>query len=366
MVDFRKAYAARARVIRKSLEKVLESGVYVLGENVEKFEKEFASFSGGRYGVGVASGTDALTLSMMALGIKQGDQVVTVANTASPTVMAIVNSGARPVIVEPSPSSFLMDTSHLGNVLSPRTKAIVPVHLYGNPCDMENLVEFSTEHDLLIVEDCAQAHGATFRGRPVGSYGTVGCYSFYPTKNLGGFGDGGMIVTKSYELAQRLRALRMYGMSGEYSSLERGLCSRLDEIQAATLRSRLRYLSGDNERRRENARRYKDLLAEVPGVGIQEETAGGVHVYHQFVVTIKNREKIRKELAKCGIGTGVHYPVAICDQPAFRKYSSPHQSYPISRALAKMVLSLPVHPFLERRAIPFVVSAIARAIDPTS
>src|SRR2546426_1683186 len=329
LIDLASAYRRHAKAINESLMKVLVSGKFVLGENVQRFESEFASYSGVRYGVGVASGTDALTLSLMALGIKKGDEVITVANTASPTAMAILNSGAKPVFVDPSPNSLVMEASQTGRALSQRTKAIIPVHLYGNPCNMQALMEFSAKHDLHVIEDCAQSHGATFNRRPVGSFGEAGCYSFYPTKNLGGFGDGGMVVTNSATMAERLKSLRMYGMRGIYSSLERGLCSRLDEIQAAVLRTKLKYLSAENDRRRENARLYRKLLGSVRDLGIQEETRGGRHVYHQFVVTVRDRDRIQSKLAESGIGTGVHYPVAISDQPAFSKYASKRDSYSI-------------------------------------
>jgi dTDP-4-amino-4,6-dideoxygalactose transaminase len=362
-VDLVAAYTSHAMAIKKSLEKVLQAGVYILGDNVREFEQEFASYSGVRYGVGVASGTDALTLSMMALGISRGDEVITVANTASPTAMAILNSGARPVLVDPSSTSFVMEASKLKRALSKRTRAIIPVHLYGNPCDMKALIDFSSEHDLLVVEDCAQSHGASLMGRSLGSFGIAGCYSFYPTKNLGAFGDGGMIVTDSEALAERLRSLRMYGMRGVYSSLERGLCSRLDEVQAAILRTKLRYLPNENERRKKNAAVYRDLLEEVAGIGLQEETRRGKHVYHQFVVTVDNRDQIRSGLTAEGIGTGVHYPVAICDQPAFKRYASARVSYQISRRLARTVLSIPVHPFLTHDAILYVAARLAHAVE---
>ena len=366
LIDLASAYRRHAKAINESLMKVLVSGKFVLGENVQRFESEFASYSGVRYGVGVASGTDALTLSLMALGIKKGDEVITVANTASPTAMAILNSGAKPVFVDPSPNSLVMDSSQTRRALSRRTKAIIPVHLYGNPCDMQALMEFSAKHDLHVVEDCAQSHGATFNRRPVGSFGEAGCYSFYPTKNLGGFGDGGMVVTDSATVAEKLKSLRMYGMSGIYSSLERGLCSRLDEIQAAVLRTKLRYLAGENDRRRRNARLYRRLLASASGLGMQEETSGGRHVYHQFVVTVENRGHVQSRLAESGIGTGVHYPVAIVDQPAFSRYSSKHVPYSVSRRLAETILSLPIHPFLQSDAITSVASTLLLAIGEAS
>ncbi len=361
LVDLTAAYQLHAETLRRSLDKVLQSGTYVLGENVLRFEEEFALYSGVDYGVGVGSGTDALTLSLMALDIKRGDEVITVANTASPTAMAILNSGGRPVFVDPSPDSFLMETASLKKGISKRTKAIIPVHLYGNPCEMETIMEYASEHDLFVIEDCAQSHGAVFKGRSVGCYGDVGCYSFYPTKNLGGFGDGGMVVTKSQALAERIRSLRMYGMRGVYSSRERGLCSRLDEIQAAILRVKLRHLSAENSRRRKNASRYRRLMAGVSGLRFQAETPGGKHVYHQCVIVVGNRDRVREKLSKAGIGTGVHYPVALCDQPAFRKYSSA-SSYPISRRLSETVVSLPVHPYLNHDAIDYVCSRLIPAV----
>jgi dTDP-4-amino-4,6-dideoxygalactose transaminase len=230
---------------------------------------------------------------------------------------------------------------------------------------MEGIMEFAAKHHLFVVEDCAQSHGAVFNGRPVGTYGDLGCYSFYPTKNLGGFGDGGMVVTKSRALAERIRSLRMYGMRGVYSSTERGLCSRLDEIQAAILRVKLRYLSAENKRRRRNASQYRRLIEGVSGLRFQAETLGGKHVYHQFVVAVDNRDKVRDRLSKQGIGTGVHYPVALCDQPAFKKYSSAHDSYPISRRLAKTVMSLPIHPYLKHDAIDYVSTRLVRALVET-
>jgi len=347
--------------IHDAISRVLASGTYILGENVEAFEREFSSYCGTRYGIGVASGTDALTLSLMALGVGNGDEVITVANTASPTAMAILNAGATPRLVDPSPDTFVMDISNIENGMTSRTRAVIPVHLYGNPCNMRKIMGFAKENGIFVVEDCCQAHGACFDDERVGSFGDTGCFSFYPTKNLGGYGDGGMIVTHSKDLAYKIRALRFYGMEDRHSSQTRGLCSRLDELHAAILRVKLKDLDAKNERRRENAAYYKERLRECARLRFQEEYAKGMNVYHQLVVGVSQREILRRRLLEKGIETAVHYPVALCDQPAYRRYSY-NKPFAVSRYLAKSVLSLPVHPYLDPDSLQLVCDVIQRCV----
>jgi len=347
--------------IHDAISRVLASGTYILGENVEAFEREFSSYCGTRYGVGVASGTDALTLSLMAVGVGHGDEVMTVANTASPTAMAILNAGATPRLIDPSPDTFVMDISNIENEMTSRTRAIVPVHLYGNPCNMRRIMGFAKKNDISVVEDCCQAHGACFDDKRVGSFGDTGCFSFYPTKNLGGYGDGGIIVTHTKDLADKIRALRFYGMEDRYSSQTRGLCSRLDELHAAILRVKLKDLDAKNERRRENAALYKERLRECARLRFQEEYPKGMNVYHQLVVRVSQRETLRRRLLEKGIETAVHYPVALCDQPAYRRYSH-NKQFAVSRNLAKSVLSLPVHPYLDPDSLQLVCDVVRACI----
>lgn len=337
-------YLAHKEEIDAAIARVLDSGQYILGEEVRLFEREFADYIGTRYAVGVGSGTDALHLALRACGVGPGDEVITVSFTAVATVAAIEMCGATPVLVDIDPDTYTMDARLIEPAITERTKAIIPVYLYGYPIDIISIMEIADRHKLLVVEDCAQAHGATFRGLKAGWGGHAAAFSFYPTKNLGALGDGGAVVTKSALLAARVRRLRQYGWDSQRTSLEPGVNSRLDEIQAAILRAKLHYLDVDNAKRVHLAKLYGEI---VEG-----------HVYHLRVIRSKQRDELRAFLKERGIGTGVHYPVPIHLQPAYA--GRVVQASPLLESMraAKEVLSLPLYPELSEGEVEIVVEAI--------
>ena len=285
--ELKRQYLSIKPEIDAAIKSVLEGGYFILGENVSKFEEEFARYIGTKHCIGVASGTDALMIALKAIGVGSGDEVITVSNTASPTVVAVINAGAVPVLVD-CDEFFNIDAAKIEEKVTERTKAILPVHLYGQPCDMKEIIEIAEKHSLEIVEDACQAHGAEYEGRKAGSFG-LGCFSFYPSKNLGCYGDGGAITTNDDALASRLRMLRFYGQkSNIYHSVINGYNSRLDEIQAAILRIKLKYLDRWNSARREHAKMYDGLLNSI--VKIPGEKSGRNHVYHQYVIRTDRRD----------------------------------------------------------------------------
>lgn len=313
----------------------------MLGPELEAFETEFAAAVRARHAVGVGTGTDALAIALRALGIGPGDEVITSPLSAAYTALAIVNAGARPVFADIDPERLTLDPAAAAAAITPRTAALLPVHLYGEPADMPALMDVAERHGLAVVEDCCQAHLATCNGRPVGAFGAAAAYSFYPTKNLGALGDGGALTTKDDAVAARARRLRNGGQTERYHHVEAGVNSRLDEIQAAILRERLRLLPEWTERRRELARTYRSALA--GAVTVPPEADAG-HVYHLFVIRSEGREALQQHLTNSGIGTLVHYPVAIPRQPAFAALDP--APCPIAEQVCGEVLSLPLYPQL--------------------
>lgn len=343
--DLKNQYHTIKDEINEAVARVLERGWFILGQEVEAFEEEFATYCGLAHGIGVGSGTEALHLALLACGVGPGDEVITVPHTAVATVAAIELTGARPVFVDIDSLSYTMASSQLGSRITARTKAIVPVHLYGQAADLDPILEIARRYGLTVVEDCAQAHGAEYKGRRVGSFGRVACFSFYPTKNLGAYGDAGMVVTDDAALAQKVRQLRQYGWERRYVSSVRGLNSRLDEIQAAILRVKLRHLDEWNEARRVRARLYNELLTD-SGVVTPVEMDYGRHVYHLYVVRCPYRDALKDYLAEHGVGTAIHYPVPIHLQEAYRDLGYQRGDFPVAEACANEVLSLPMYPEL--------------------
>ena len=317
----------------------------MLGEEVSLFEREFAAYVGVEHGVAVGSGTEALHLALAAAGVGPGDEVVTVAHTAVATVAAIELVGATPVLVDIEREFYTLDPSLLEQAVTPRTKAVIPVHLYGQPADLTPILRIARRHGLRVIEDCAQAHGAAYDGRRVGSCGDMGCFSFYPTKNLGAIGDGGLVVTGDAQLAGRVRSLREYGWSERYVSSISGWNSRLDEIQAAILRVKLRYLDEDNQRRMRLAAAYDEGLAGA-GVATPRRRENVDHVYHLYVVRAAERDRLQAQLKAVGIGTLVHYPLPIHLQPAYAGRLQGREHLPETECAAREVLSLPMYPEL--------------------
>ena len=339
---------------------VVDAGQFVLGPPVEEFETAFARVCGAKEAVGVANGTDALTIALQALGVGPGDEVITAANTCVPTVSAIEAAGATPVLSDVDASTFTLDPSRLEEVLTRNTRAIVPVHLYGQCADMGPIVEIARQHDLKVVEDAAQAHCAAYRGRRAGVLGDAAAFSFYPTKNLGALGDGGAIVTDRPEVAEQARMLRSYGERERYLSVCRGWNSRLDALQAAILTAKLSHLEKWTDRRRELATRYLEAFSGTR-LGLPVEAEGRHHVYHLFVVTIDERNTFREALSSEGIQTLVHYPRPIHFHRAYERLAPPGDRLSECERLSARVVSLPLFPELEEREIQAVIDATIRA-----
>jgi dTDP-4-amino-4,6-dideoxygalactose transaminase len=353
--------ARQVRALRQEVEDavaaVLGEARFVGGSAIEAFEREFAAYCGAGHCVGVASGTDALTIALRALGIGRGDDVLTAANTCVPTVAAIEAAGATPVLVDPDPGTFTIDPELLEAALTERTRAIVPVHLYGRCADMEPIVAFARTHGLKVVEDAAQAHGAEYGGRRAGTLADAAAFSFYPTKNLGALGDAGAVVTSDAETAERAWLLRNYGERARYDSVVTGTNSRLDTLQAALLLTKLPHLDRWNRRRRELAARYREGLADAD---VRLPPADEGHAYHLFVVRAAGREALRRSLEERGVQTLVHYPKAIHQHPAYERLAA-RGSLPVSERLAAEVLSLPLYPELADAEADEVMSAVRDA-----
>jgi len=340
--------------VRNAIDRVLASGWFVLGPEVEAFEAEFAAAAGAATAVGVGTGTDAIALTLRALGIGHGDDVITTPLSAAYTALAILMAGARPVFADVDPATLTLDPASVERAIGPRTRAIVPVHLYGQPADMAALADVAARHDLRIVEDCCQAHLATAGGRPVGTFGVAGAFSFYPTKNLGALGDGGAIVTNDREFAARLRRLRNGGQTDRYHHGEAGVNSRLDELQAAVVRARLPRLAAQTARRRELAARYRAGLAGSSVDPVHEKDPG--HVYHLFVVRSADRDRLQAHCAAHGVETLIHYPVPIPRQPALAA-TAPAECPHADRACGE-VLSLPIGPHVSDGQLARVVDVV--------
>jgi dTDP-4-amino-4,6-dideoxygalactose transaminase len=361
-LDLAAQYAAIGEELRAAVEAVFARQQFILGPEVEALERDVARLCGVRYGVGVASGTDALALSLRAAGIGPGDEVIVPAFTFIATASAVSLVGARPRFADIDAATFNLDPAQLEAQITPAARAIVPVHLYGQPAEMSAILEIARFHNLFVIEDAAQAIGATYKGRPVGSFGLAGCLSFYPTKNLGGAGDGGMIVTDSEELAARLRALRDHGQTTRYTSAETGWNSRLGEIQAAVLRVKLRYLAGWTAKRQAHAARYTELLGGIPRVEVPRTAPLATHVFHQYTLRVPARDRVREALAARGIGTGLYYPLPLHLQPAYAALGYRRGNYPVSEQAARDVLSLPMYPELLPQQLERVAAALAEAV----
>jgi dTDP-3-amino-3,4,6-trideoxy-alpha-D-glucose transaminase len=342
------------REVREAIDRVISRGWFVLGPEVDAFESEFAAAAGAAHAVGVGTGTDAIALILRALGIGPGDEVITTPLSAAYTALAVMMVGARPVFADVDPSRLTLDPEQVARAITPLTRAILPVHLYGQPADMTAIERIAARHHLALVEDCCQAHLATSSGRPVGSIGVGGAFSFYPTKNLGAMGDGGAVVTNDPALADRIRRLRNGGQRHRYVHDEFGVNSRLDEMQAAILRARLPRLPDWTSRRRALAARYRSLLDGGPVDVLREHDPG--HVYHLFVVRVRDRAELQSHLVANGIETLVHYPVPISRQTAMAGVS-PHECPEATRACDE-VLSLPLHPGLTDHEVADVVTAL--------
>lgn len=351
------SYRAHQREIDDAVRRVFDSEWYILGKEVSALEDEFARFIGTRYALGVASGTDALTLALRACDIGSGDEVITVSHTASPTVAAILLAGATPVFVDIEPDFYTLASSKLSAALTQKTKAILPVHLYGQAADMEQIRSFAKKHGLRVIEDCAQDTGGEYENQKVGSLGDVGCFSFYPTKNLGAYGDGGMVVTNDAGLFERLSSLRQYGWDSGHISQEAGANSRLDELQAAILRVKLAHLESDNQKRRDVADRYFQAL-ENTGLQLPALRPNARHVFHLYVIRTQRRDALMNHLRENGVYALPHYPVPTHLQPAYAPFAPLAVALVETERAAGEVLSLPIYPELTHEDQEVVIEAI--------
>lgn len=357
-VDLRGQFETLREEIMPEIAQVLDGMQLFLGENVFRLEKEFAAYCQARYAVGVGSGTDALVLSLRACGVEPGDEVITVPSTFFATVEAIALVGATPVFVDVDRESHTMDPSGLEAAITERTRAVVPVHLYGQPADMDPILEVARRHGLVVIEDACQAHGAEYKGRRVGSLGDAAAFSFYYSKNLGAYGEAGMAVTNSRDVARGLRLLRDHGSGTKYEHDVIGTNARLDEIQAAILRVKLRYLNQWNMKRRAWAAEYGRRLAEVPEVSTPAEKPYARHVYHLYVVRTANRDGLKKWLNQQGVQTGIHYPIPAHLQAACSHYGYRKGSLPNSEAAAAEILSLPIYPELTTDDVTYITQTV--------
>lgn len=356
--DFRRVYATSHRQIDAAIRRVFRRGQFILGPELAALEQEFAHLIHTKYAIGVNSGTDALVLALRVLGIGETDEVITVGNSFVATAMAITTVGATPVFADVDPETLIIDPAHVVRVLTPRTKAIIPVHLYGYPAPMDEIMAIARAHGLSVIEDACQAHGATYRGRPVGSIGDVGCFSFYPTKNLGAFGDAGAVTTNRLDFAECIRSLRNYGQDRTYHSVDIGVNSRLDELQAALVRWGIRKLSVWNRQRAQRAAWYRDGLKGLPLVLPLDGGARLERVWHVYVVRTPQRDELKAFLASRGIQTATHYPVPIFGQPAYTHLGYHARSYPHTQQAAQQALSLPLYPEMTRAEVTAVCCSI--------
>jgi dTDP-4-amino-4,6-dideoxygalactose transaminase len=357
-LDLRAPYLELQDELDDAYRRVMESGWFVLGEEVDAFEREFADYVGAGHAIGVGNGLDALTLALRSLDIGPGDEVVVPSNTYIATWLAVSAVGAVPVPVEPDPATQNIDPSRIAEAVTDRTRAVLPVHLYGQPADLDPIRRLALDHGLRVVEDAAQAHGARHRGGRVGAGGDLVCWSFYPGKNLGAFGDGGAITTDSEDLARRLRVLRNYGSAEKYRNDVRGVNSRLDEVQAAFLRVKLRHLDTWNARRSTVAERYLAALGDHPSLQVPVTPGEITHAWHLFVVRHPERDRLQAHLADAGVGSLIHYPVPPHRQQAYRDLAVP--PLPIAERLAREVLSLPIGPHLADAEVERVIDVLTR------
>jgi dTDP-4-amino-4,6-dideoxygalactose transaminase len=358
-------YLNHRSAVDEAICRVLKRGQYILGEETAAFEREFADYIGVKYATGTGNGTDALHLAMRAVGIGPGDEVITVSHTAVATVAAIEMCGALPVLVDIHPAYYTIDPELACQAITSRTKAIVPVHLYGQPVDINPLLALARQHNLYLIEDCAQAHGAEYHGRKVGSFGDMGAFSFYPTKNLGCLGDGGAVTTNRAEFYHKLVALRQYGWNADRVSGMPGFNSRLDEIQAAVLRAKLPLLDDNNKKRIQIAQSY-NRLRKISFLTVPDPMPETTHVYHQYVLRCGNRtarDGLKQALSDCGIQTAIHYPTPIHLQPAYKGRLRMSEPMQITETICDGILSLPLFPELTEDEVDQVLNAVRIAFS---
>lgn len=354
-LDLKKQYRLIKKEINSSIQNVLSSQMFILGEQGRSFEKEFANYLGVRYAVGVNSGTDALIISLLALGIGPGDEVITTANSFIATASSITEVGAKPVFVDIDRNTYQIDEDKISKSITKKTRAIIPVHIYGAPCEIDRIMKIAKTNNLLVIEDAAQSHGAMLSGKKTGTFGDLSIFSFYPGKNLGAYGDAGSVCTNSRKLYEKLILLRNYGQKKKYFHSVMGKNSRLDEIQAAVLRVKLKYLNGWNRKRNQIAHLYRNKLK---GIACQKIIDQGFSNYHLFVIESPKRARLREFLYKNGVSTLIHYPIPIHLQKCYRNLGFKLGSLPFTERLGKRILSLPIYPELKESEVNYIAKLI--------
>lgn len=361
-LDLRAHHAPLIEAFDRAIREVIESNAFAGGPFVEKFEEEFAAFCGASHAIAVGNGTDALWLALLALGIGEGDEVITVPNTFIATAEAITYCKARPVFVDVDQDTFTMNPVELEKALTERTKAIIPVHLFGQPADMDPILQFARAHGLFVIEDAAQAHGASYKGRKAGTMADAGCFSFYPGKNLGAFGEGGAVVTNDSELQKQIQMLRDHGQSRKYYHTLMGWNCRMDGIQGAVLSVKLRHLDKGNSLRRKHASEYNQAFAGIEEIVTPLEASYARHVYHVYAIRVQQRDLVLRHLQEKGVGCAVHYPVPIHLQEACRNLGYEKGAFPIAERLADEFLSLPMFPELTHEQVEYVARCVSEAV----
>lgn len=357
-LNFAPMHQAIRAEMKAAFEAVYDSNWYIMGQYLQQFEADYAQFNGTRHAIGVSNGLDALLLGLKALNIGEGDEVIVPAHTYIASALAVSHVGATPVFAEPDPKTYTLDPAAVERAITPRTKAIMPVHLYGQACEMDRIMDTARRHDLYVVEDNAQAHGSHFKGQPTGSFGDAAGISFYPGKNLGALGDGGMVVTNNDDIAERISMLRNYGSRKKYFNETVGHNMRLDELQAAFLQVKLRHLPNWTAERQQIAKWYEEYLQEIPGIILPHTKKGAGHVYHLYVIRTEKRDELQTYLRNRGIGTLIHYPIPPHLQPAYKHLELKKGSFPIAEELAETCLSLPLWIGMEQQQIKTVAAAV--------
>ncbi len=357
-LDLKTQYKELEKEVVPIVKTAMENAAFIGGPQVTGFESEFAEFCESSHCVGVNSGTDALRFALMAVGVQPGDEVITVSHTFIATTEAISQVGAKPVFVDITADTCNMDPARIESAITANTKAIVPVHIYGQPVDMDPIMEIAQKHGIVVIEDACQSHGALYKERKAGSIGAVGCFSFYPGKNLGAYGEGGAAVTNDETIAQKMSMIRDHGQSKKYYHEIEGYNGRLDAIQAGILRVKLKRLAGWNQARRENAKYYDALFADVPGVTVVKEAEFAKSVYHLYVILLDDRDGLQKFLDSKGVATGLHYPLPLHLQQAYAHLGHSKEDFPVTEDIASRLLSLPMFPELKKEQIEYVVQCI--------
>lgn len=357
LVDLKLQYRSIEPEIKKAIEEIFEQSAFISGKPLLDFEKAFAEYCGAEYAVGVSSGTSALYLALSAYGVKQGDEVITVPNTFIATAEAISEAGARPVFVDIEPVTYTIDVLKIENAITKKTKAIIPVHIYGHPAEMDGVISIAKKHGLRVIEDAAQSHGAQYKGKKAGTLGDAGCFSFYPGKNLGAYGDAGAVVTNDAKFSDTVSLLRDHGRKEKYLHEIRGFNHRLDTLQARLLNVKLKHLNDWNKKRQQIAAWYRVFLKDTP-LNLPGESRDSSHVYHLFVIETDVRDSLKKYLQEKGISTGIHYPMPLHLQPAYAFLGYKEGDFPVTEKASRRILSLPMFPELEEKQVEYICGNI--------